>query len=163
MAPTLSEVLSVVECTRDDFNNWKRRDILSTRLPNSRAGVAQEVSRKTALELAFLSALTSGGFDIATAVIETANWLREETAGKLAPRWAGNPRHPGGNTIGFSFEVLNDRALSNLAVALSDDEPVGYSGEAKVGKSVPATMLVIIDRGEIVRKIDQLYTEKSVR
>lgn len=160
MAPKLSEVLSVVECSRDDFNNWKRRDILTTRLPNSRAGVAQEISRKTALELAFLSALTSGGFDTATAVIETAKWLSEEASGKLAPRWAGNPRHPGGNTLGFSFEVLDDKALSNLAVNLSDDIEGGYAGE-RSGKFIPATTLVIIDRSAIVRRVDRLYSERK--
>jgi hypothetical protein len=160
MAPTLSEVLSVVECTRDDFNNWKRRDILATRLPNSRAGVAQEISRKTALEMAFLSALISGGFDTASAAAEVAKWLREEASGKLAAGWAGNPRRPGADNLGLAFGGLEKLTFFDLAAALSDDDDTGYVGGSRGGEFAPATMLVIIDRAEIVKRVDHLYAER---
>ncbi|MCW5704104.1 MAG: hypothetical protein KIT82_16160 [Bradyrhizobium sp.] len=156
MPPTLSEVLSVVECTRDDFNNWKRREILGTRLPNSRSGVAQEISRKTALEMAFLSALISGGFDTATASIQTAKWLREEATGKLTPAWAGNPR----NKQSIEFGGFDKQTCEGLAAALADQIEAGYVGAEKTGEFMPATMLVVIDRAAIVRRVDRLYSEQ---
>lgn len=163
MAPTLTDVLTIAECSRDDFNNWKRRGAFTTTLPEATPGVSQELSRKTALELAFLSALAAAGFEPMEVRRETARWLKEESAGTLAPAWAANPnsrrRGKPAVQLGMGFGDFATANVDGLSVMLADEIEGGYRDGPK-GEHRPATVLVLIDRAEIVRRIDELYGRK---
>ena len=168
MSPTLSEVLPIAKCSRDDFQNWRRRDGFSTELPPTKAGVAQELTRENALELSFVSVLTSAGYEPAEAKREAARWVKEEAQGTLAQAWATNPlsarRLPGriaGVRKAADRRSLSADAINSLWIDLPDQIESGWVGEADKNEAQRATALVLIDRAEIVRRVDQLFADAA--
>src|SRR5690349_1061069 len=100
---TLPEVLTIVQCTRDDFNNWHRRGILSTKFPKATAGIPRVVTRENALELAFLAALVKCGIEPLAASHEVQRWLYAERRSRVSRYWATNPR---GNVLHLPEPVI---------------------------------------------------------
>jgi DNA-binding transcriptional ArsR family regulator len=164
MLATLTQVLGIANWSRDDFNNWKRRADFWTDMPPTTPGVAQELSRENALEVAFLAAVAEVGADPYYGTrLEVLRWLREEKSGKLTPAWAANPQAArakalkGGQPIGQGFRNFAEANVGKLALNLRD-EPTQIPRQGKAGhETKPATVLVLIDRAEIVRRIDTLF------
>jgi hypothetical protein len=161
----LGAVLPLAACTRDDFNNWRRRGIYRSSLPETRKGVPQELGRNNALELAFLAAIIRAGFDPLDAKIEVSRWIKELSAGKLAPAWVANPRRKRTSTaaaLGLGFGTFNETNIYAVAgiSGLNDAGPGDESGwNDEAPKQVPpAAVLVFVNRAEIIRRIDNLFT-----
>lgn len=150
MAPTLKDVFVTALCTRESYNNWRRRDILSKE---------DTLSRRSALEVTFLSALVSAGLDPQEAKPEVERWLREEAKHELAPGWIGNPRTRRGRGIGKFADATFSRLASETSLA-DEDAPAGWHGDA-VKEVMPAAVLVFIDRAALVRRVDALFSKSG--
>jgi hypothetical protein len=162
MPPTLAQIIELAGCTRDDFNNWKRRKVLITKMPKSHQGIPLELGKRNALEVAFMAALTSVGFDPYASMPEVARWLNEIGGDKFASLWVANPRaaKPPGSPLGRGFgnpKTSFDHLKLESGLA-DEDSPAGWHGDSVV-EPKPATTLVMIDRAEIVRRIDALFAE----
>lgn len=159
MAATLTELLQITNCSRVDFFNWKRQDFLS-RNPKSTAGVAQKFARAAALEFAFFAALRHAGIDPHAAAREVARWLREESSGRLAPIWVYNPTRdqfpgsPPGQGIG-----IDGRPVATLfrETQYLDRDPGGWGMPDEKDLQAEATSLILVNRREIVARVDALF------
>lgn len=168
MTATLTQVLSIANWSRDDFNNWKRRAGFWTYMPETTPGVAQELSRESALEIAFLAAVAEVGANPYYGTrLEVKRWLLEEKSGKFPPAWAANPQAArvkalkGGQPIGQGFRNFAEANVGKLALTLPD-EPAWLPTQGKaVRESKPATVLVLVNRAEIVRRIDELFEKEQ--
>ena len=132
--PTRSVVLKSTGCTRDDVNNWLRRGYIPARI-NSTSGVATELRKDAAMAIAFMAALTGVGVKPSRASEVTRHWLGEYRQSSLKRFWTVNPR----------------------AQAWREGTHPGFSSDEPITLAVPATTLVTIDRGTIVRLIESLF------
>ena len=160
MAVTLTQVLSVANWSRDDFNNWKRRVGFSTDMPETTPGVAQELSQENALEIAFLAALSETGAEPFNVKLRVEQWLREEKRGKLLGGWAANPKSLEARAAyGLPVRNFAKADVGKLSVSLPNvraNAPVPNAPR----DSKPATVLVLIDLAEITRRIDALFARE---
>jgi hypothetical protein len=163
MAVTLTQVLRVAKWSRDDFNNWKRRVGFSTKMQETSPGVAQELSRQNALEVAFLAAISNTGAAPYNSKLRVEQWLREEKRGKLPEGWAANPQSLEAlAAYGVPIRNFAKADAGKLALNLPDAQPNRPKLPNSMYESKPATVLVLIDLAEIVRRIDALF-EKTER
>lgn len=159
MAPTLQDVLAVARCTRDDFQNWARRKIFSTKFPKTTAGVARHLTRENALELAFISALVQSGIEPSRASDTVKRWLDAERNDGLTRFWAFNTREKkialkNLGAMGCSFQSIREANFESLARRLPDPAPIDGTIDRKRDE---ATAIIIINRGKIVRSVDELF------
>jgi hypothetical protein len=165
MPPILSEVLAASNTTRDSFNGWKKRNLLREEVPETRPGVARQMTRGAALEVAFMSALTRAGFEPADASVVASEWLNADRAGTLGAVFLLNTTTGTGRLL--PEYILNEPADALLTVLdlsdttegriIPDGEPL-YDRDRDAPK--PATGLNIIYVAEIVRRIDALFSEQ---
>jgi len=159
MPATLTKVLAAANWSRDDFNNWKRRVGFSTDMPETSPGVAQELSRENALEVAYLAALSKTGAEPFNAKLRVEQWLRAEKRGKLSGGWAANPQsREAAAAYGQPFRNFAKADVGKLSVSLPNVLPNAPIPNAS-RDSKPATILVLIDLAEITRRIDTLFKD----
>ena len=159
MPATLTKVLAAANWSRDDFNNWKRRVGFSTDMPETSPGVAQELSRENALEVAYLAALSKTGAEPYNAKLRVEQWLREEKRGKLPGAWAANPQSlEAAAAYGLPVRNFAKADLAKLSGSLPRVLPNSPIPNAS-RHSKPATVLVLIDLAEITRRVDVLFEE----
>lgn len=84
----LTNVLEIAGTTRNAFNHWHRNNLLATNFAKTTPGVALELSRENALDIAFMTALTQIGYKPGQAKPYVQRWLQEEREGILKPYWA---------------------------------------------------------------------------
>ena len=95
--------------------------------------------------MAFVAALGRVGMAASDARRISYTWVERERAGQLASYWAWNPAGAGTGACQLEFGEVIPHA--DLAFMLAD------SGPDDPGR--PAASIVLIDRGEIVRRIDE--------
>lgn len=160
--PSPTEILAAARVSRDTVNKWEARGFLPEPLPRTVRGIARQFSRKAALGVGFMAALSAGGVPAARAVQIAKEWLKEDEAGTLAPMWAANifgSQRGLGKDIGFS-----DRALGfvDFAVALADEIDGGYAGEShRESKHKDAVGILIIDVEAVVMRMDRLFEDEA--
>lgn len=143
----MKTVLQVSGSTRDAVNKLMERVGLSTPVPEAAPGVAREFSRANVLEISFRVALMRGGVSAAEAAALAAEWVAKESAGKLAAYWAANPRDVFGHGLrGCTLDFSAGETTAADLAALLPDSPMD--------QSEPAATLVVINRAEIVRRVD---------
>jgi hypothetical protein len=154
MPPTLSQVLEATGTSKDAFNGWRRRELLREELPETTQGVARQMTRKAALELAFMSALTAVGIDASDAANRTRIYLVYERDGQLKDWMLYDPvtdkekYRSNKNAAGESTKAIAETSLAkNQAYRLGDPEP----------KSKPSTRFVVVHLTGIVQQIDALF------
>ncbi|MBI3672584.1 MAG: hypothetical protein HY245_03995 [Rhizobiales bacterium] len=121
MEVIFSQVAGVAGCTLNQLNAWSLRGLLKTKLLPTTAGVARKFTRKNALELAFLAAISDAGMPLELAPQLVRRWLREAGKGILKPFFVYYP--VSGNSI-----YLDDTNLNRLAVLFYDNQD-DVSGE----------------------------------
>lgn len=132
-----SAIAVEIGVTSMDIENWLRRGGFASTFRPTTPGKARVMSRANALELAFLSAFVKSGVRFSTALAYAAAYLRQDKAGAVR-EWIyfdvtlGAEHAEGSNTLDAAL-------LADLA-----------------GKSIPPA-LVIIQTGEIVRRIDRFF------
>lgn len=150
-AASLSNVLEVAETDRNTFNYMKRAKLLRSKIGETTPGVPTPISRRAALEIAFVSALAGAGLKLSDAS-DRANaefFARtKEIRGDLF--YAVNPR----TGFGFYFSDKN-MPMALLRNQLADRRHGGgWSHEAP---ALSPTVISIIDLAELVRRVDGLF------
>lgn len=130
---TLSEVLETAGCSRDDFNNWRRRDVLKTTFRETTPGVPLVLSKANALEVSFVAAFVRAGAS-PTSAAAYARPLLEHCRQGILRRWL---IFPGGD----------------LSSAKASDLPKIDELQRDFG----ATALTFICVEELVRKVDAIF------
>lgn len=74
---TAAELVTALDATPRDIENWVSRLTLSTRYQKTRQGSARLYSRENALELGFIAALVRGGATPARAAMFAETFLRD--------------------------------------------------------------------------------------
>jgi hypothetical protein len=148
--PLLADVLTVAGTTRNAFNYWRMAGHLKTKFRRTTAGVARELSRQNALEIGFVAALTSAGFDPGDAAKLSGKWLSAERRGKLQPIQA----LPKGEPMSYGFSVQHFREefplrLRSLAPRSNQD------------KALAEIVLTYIHVGLIVERMDRLFAPED--
>jgi hypothetical protein len=152
---TMADIYSVAHTTRDAVNRLNARGVLPTELEPMRQGVARSPTRENALAIVFHAAAIRGGVPAPFAAQLVKGWIAEEAAGTLVPLWAWNPKDDPSQGVNFGDASLGFR---DFAIALADDVPGGYAGVGR-RETIPATEIVVIDRGELARRVDALFAE----
>jgi hypothetical protein len=161
MAVTLTQALDVAYWTRDDFNNWKRRVGFSTRMPETSPGVTQMLSRDNVLEIALLAAASEFRVEPAYAKYRVEHWLREEKRGTLPAAFAVNPQSlEAYAAYGLPVRSFAKAEVGKLALKLPDIQPK-HEQRFKKREPRPATVLMLIDLAEIVRRVDALFEKEE--
>jgi hypothetical protein len=158
LARTMAKVAAASGLSRDTINKWMERRVLSTPISATTNGVARIFTRENALEIAFTGALARTGTDPELGAAMARAWIEEEKLGRLPRYWAMNPLLPSRSVFrDLSFE--GDMSVGGLAMSLSDEEEgEQVASDAGPDQTPPAlaSALVVIDRSEIVRRIDRL-------
>ena len=147
MPLTTARLTAIAGVSRDALNKIMAPDRggLRTAVAYTIPGAARIFSRDTGLEVAFIAALTRVGMTAAAARNLSYTWVGKAQAGDLADYWAWNPGQ--GVAEGAQLEFTQAIPHGDLAFMLAD------SGPDDPGR--PAASVVVIDRGEIVRRIDE--------
>lgn len=152
-----SEVLQLSGATETDIKNWRRRDIAED-LPASERGRVTDWDKIETLQVCYLKALVDSGLPAHQAAIEARRWCLDESARprkKLARFYARNART--GESIEFSDP--EKMTVHDLVTALSDEIDSGWAGEPKMSEFQSASGVVVIDRGEIRRRVNSAFGE----
>jgi hypothetical protein len=83
MPVTLSDLIEAIQLSRDTFNGWFRRGLISDSLPPTTKGAARVMTRRASLELAFMAALVDCGSDVAYAATMAREFALKEEIGEL--------------------------------------------------------------------------------
>ena len=147
MPLTTARLTAIAGVSRDALNKIMapERGGLRTPVPYTIPGAARVFTRETGLEVAFIVALVRVGMAAAEARKLSYTWVGKALAGELADYWAWNPGR--GPAEGAQLEFAQAIPHADLAFMLAD------SGPDDPGR--PAASLVLVDRGEIVRRIDE--------
>lgn len=162
---TLSEVLKVTNCSRDDFNNWLRRDCLPVKI-ESRPGVPTKLTEEAALAVGFMSRLTGVGVRYARASELVRDWLAEHQRGELKYWFAFNPRAAlfrNSEHNGFSSNELKNLNPSELRADPATEEIAEWTPDSGYDLAIPATTFVFIERGLIVEIIKSEFSRKRAK
>ena len=160
MECTLADIIDSVGCTYDFVNNLIRRDLLKTKLQRGIQGKARRFSRQNALEIGFLSILSGVGFGPSDASKQAQRWLKAEAKGLLGqwsirnPNAASELRNAADPMPTVMIGDFGSLTLEQLANTFADKE----DGPARIGDATrPATTLIILRPGEIVRRVDSPF------
>jgi hypothetical protein len=156
---TLSDVLDALDLPRHSFNNWQRKGALRTEYAPTTQGVPVELTLENALELGFIFALTKLGTTPTGAGMEAEKWILDHKAGDLKPFLAFNMTD--GREVGYGDPSLG---FPHLARLMSEDDPRGWVTPRDrfgipIGGYKPATVIAIVDRAEIARRVEKLFQE----
>lgn len=146
---SLTEALRVAGATRNDFNYWDKLGLFTSSWAPTKPGVARELTRPNALELAFIKAQARVGLPLQLAAERAGVWLRLVDEPLFPPFHALNP------LTGMGHDFSNTSIeLSALAGPLGDPggDEEGWEGD----KPLPLTFS-FINRAEIVRRVDALF------
>jgi hypothetical protein len=145
MPLTTARLTALAGISRDALNKIMapERGGLRTEIPYTIPGAARIFSRETGLEVAFIAALGRVGMAATEARRLSYTWVEKALAGQLSDYWAWNPGRGAAGQIEFDQVIPHP----DLAFMLGD------SGPDEPGR--PAAAVVVIDRGEIVRRIDE--------
>jgi hypothetical protein len=157
MAPTVPEVLAACGATRDDFNNWNRRRLLRAQLAETTPGVARRISRRAALEVAFMAALTDIGFDAAAASTIAHEYVVREQRGDLEPWLLCDPVT--GKVVRVGDHTAKKASISSLLGMFGDDvgERVGDDAPAAMNEPAQGTRFAVVHLAGLVKRIDALF------
>jgi hypothetical protein len=137
---TASEILPVVDATPRDIENWIARLQLSTVFKETVRGKARLFSYANTLELAFIGALVRGGAPLTKAAVYAAAFVKHAQH----RNWESALRE------WFVFPAGDlQRGIG------SNDVDV-----AAIQKELGAVTLTLINVGEIVRRVNALYSEE---
>ena len=147
MPLTTARLTAIAGISRDALNKMMAPDRggLRTEISYTIPGAARVFSRPAGLEVAFLAALGRVGMSAAKARPLSYTWVEKAEAGVLSDYWAWNPGR--GDQGDAQLEFSETIPHPDLAFMLSD------AGADDAGR--PAAAVVLIDRGEIVRRIDE--------
>jgi hypothetical protein len=147
MPLTTARLTAIAGISRDALNKIMAPERGGLRTPVSYTipGAARIFSRETGLEVAFIAALGRVGMAAAEARKISYTWVGKALQGELADYWAWNPGQ--GDSEGAQLEFAQAIPHADLAFMLAD------SGPDDPGR--PAAAVVLIDRGEIVRRVDE--------
>src|SRR6266498_1808738 len=104
----LSDVLRVTGTTHNAVNYWRKRGYLKTKLAKTTPGVAREISRANALEIGFMSALTSMRMHPSKAATVVASWMKAEREGTLLQKPINIWRQGATSTLALSTEHFRE-------------------------------------------------------
>jgi hypothetical protein len=144
----LTDVLEVSGATRNEFNYWVKKGYLMTRLAETSAGVARDISRENALEIAFLRALTHAGYSPRAAVKIVASWLKLVDGDQLPEIYVG---HRG-------TDVMVGYSLAHLRKAFPIK--IGPLGATNSDATLAEIVQTYINTRRIVERVDELFTRK---
>src|SRR5690349_7222807 len=91
---TFSKLLDHLGETRDRLKGWGKRGLLPGSLPETTQGVARPMTRRAALEIAFMAALNDLGVSAAEASQMARDFAVEERKGSLRPWFIIDPVSP---------------------------------------------------------------------
>ena len=159
MSSTLNELIEGLGCSYDFVNNLIRRDLLTTKLQRGKRGKARTFSRENALEIGFLSILSGVGFGPTESSQQAQLWLKAEAAGTLHEWSIRNPNAEDGYlqeaypmpSMYGDFQSLTLEELANLFTDKNEGNWVS------VQSSKPASALIIVRPGEMVRRVDAIF------
>lgn len=145
-AYSTASLLRIAGTTRDVLN--KIRPVMQTAVPSTTPGVAREWTRENVLEVAFIIALSRLGLSYEDTKRLVYFWVVEASEGRLAAWWFANPSNVFGHGLGGStlLSGKGEMTVVELAFMLSD---------SPVDQSKPAASLLVVNRGEIVRRVDE--------
>jgi len=173
---SLTEVLRIARTTRNAFNYWRRAGLLSTPFKETTAGVAGDLTRSNALEVALMASLIATGFSPKQTKKIVAEWLRAEAVGELPSIVAHLQYSP--NTpdhiplLGISDEKDIDKIAYLLGGITEKNFPEHWKDQATFGTYLidedaapapSATAFAIIRLAEIVNRVDELFPPNSDR
>jgi hypothetical protein len=160
----LPDVLRSVGGTRNKLNKWIAGGYLAHDIPKGWPGIPSEITRDAALEIAFMTVLTSAGFPPAKASETARDWLTHRGRGaNLQFVCAINPRtstyHP---TAYRSDRPPLAEVLNRLSEAVEIPSGRPFLGPDKKLFRHPASV-ILINIGEVIQRIDALadYFEKK--
>lgn len=137
---SLAQVLSLADCSRNDFNYLKRSGLLRTAYAPTTVGVAAELSLENALEIALVASLVKGGATASRAVVFAEPIVKQAKARPERVR---------------EWLVF---AGGDPATAIASDDPDLPGLHNKLGSNT----LSIVRVGEIVRRVHQLFEAEEV-
>jgi DNA-binding transcriptional MerR regulator len=154
MKITTRDLKRLADIEAFDLANWKKADLI--KLPPSRKGserVFRAADREILLRLAFMKTLINVGFSAGDASIVAKGWADKALKGDLRPFFACNPRRPETSRLEYT------KSISVAAFFETDAFPdhVGgdhIEGTKSVSPILPASAIVIVNRAEIVGRID---------
>jgi hypothetical protein len=156
MPPTVSEVLAVCGATRDDYKNWARRDLLKSRVVETTQGVPRPITRRAALEVAFIAALTDVGVDVAAAAEIAQQYVMLEAKDKL-PAWLIH------DPVTGAFQPCSEQgamtSISTMLRLFGDDEGelVANNGSPAWNEPAHGTRFSVIHLAGVVKRIEALF------
>lgn len=169
-----SELTRLTYVTTHDLANWQRRGIIfADTLPKTRAGSERRFTiddRGLLCFLAFLKALTSVGFPVARAHPLAIHWANGAMSGEFERFCAFNPRsHADSDTISIhscrGWSYFDDPGQINFKLMSEElpdcDTPGWVLTENDAPKEFYGSSLIIIDRLEIVRRIDEAFEAET--
>lgn len=139
---TAADLAAVIDATPRDIENWVARLNLSERYPATSQGKARLYTKWNAYELGLIAGLVRGGVPPKEASLYAASFLRQ------IKRGIG-----GVDALGAWFVI----PAGNPVKAKSSDSP----DLAALDREFGATTLTFVHIREIVRRVDQLYSEAS--
>jgi hypothetical protein len=152
---SMSQVLKVARTTRDAVNKWQDRGQLPVELPATTAGVTRLVDERTALGLAFMAALTRLPVSTKMAGYLAGEWLRQFESGSIEPLWIWNLE---GDPVVDAAEWSDLEIPLSLIGEISRGRRVkGKMGGYEVVLPVPETEIAIVNRREIIRRVQALF------
>jgi hypothetical protein len=141
----LPAVLRAFHGTRNKVNKWAAAGHLTNKVPEGSPGVPSIVDRITAIEIAFMTTLTTAGYHPSDAKVIAGNWLgRIKEDRELQTVWVLNPL--AGTCVPISKKQTLEDVLNHLTPA---DMPTGTEPS-------PALTVVTVNVGEIKRRVDSL-------
>jgi hypothetical protein len=146
--------------TTADLANWSRRG-LTVRLPETRQGaerVFTKEDRDLLLVLSFIKTLAFTGTVLSDAYGLAVAWANREGDGALPRFWIANPRGGMWRDQAASGEFADLPTFDELAgdPTFDDASDDSWSDTIADQQDFPATVLICIDRAEIVRRVDHL-------
>jgi hypothetical protein len=151
---TMRELTRKTGASSGDLTNWSMRGLIE--LPPSRQGserVFGAGDREILLRVAFMKVLVNSGFSVGEASIVAKGWAEKALTGDLPPFIAFNPRRPEDRRLEYTKPI--SVAAFFETDAFSDDVGGDHLDGAKgMTPILPASAIVIINRGEIVSRID---------
>lgn len=136
---TAAELITAMDATTRDCENWIARLDLSTTYHQPERGLPRLFTRLNALEMAFIAALVRGGASPSKAAAHARLFVLDARYGRLAQR--------------HQWFVFADGKLKS---AVGTDDLDADNPEIK---KLNATTLSIVNIKELVRRVDALFSE----
>jgi hypothetical protein len=140
---------AIAGTTRDALNKIMdpARGGLRTPVPAAPPGTPRIFSRENGLEIVFILALGNVGMPSSLARRFAYAWVERVQSSQLTPYWAWNPRASARfGPEACQLEFADPIPFQDLAFMLSDGGPGEFDQ--------PAATLVVIDRKELVTRVD---------